>query len=265
MVSIAGTGMESEALMQEFANSEIEAEIIDILYNSATNYRYGSKEEFSFELNLRNNIVQSSVDLSNSRMRFEKFEDAYCNPNYWNLTGAGGFSQRNDMKSSEAIRDIYIHSGKYGTECATAIIIVYFKALVDLLPEKLFLELFPHIYLYSWQHLDQDLGIHDDDNPTDFLPGDCRYFLNPDFHPDHGEYRGENAILLGSNMYYGHGIGIKSDKGIIRALNAKRKPGSQVSAYLLDTANRPDYEYLSKKYMEASNRGLFRWILKHIR
>jgi protein-glutamine gamma-glutamyltransferase len=75
-------------------------------------------------------------------------------------------------------------------------------------------------------------------------PGDVVYFKNPDHDPDKPEWQGENAVLLGNNSYYGHGLGIKGAEGMIASLNRERVPGSRISAYLTDEALHPDFAYL---------------------
>jgi protein-glutamine gamma-glutamyltransferase len=55
---------------------------------------------------------------------------------------------------------------------------------------------------------------------------------------------------MGGSMYFGHGIGIASPQMIIEALNSNRIEDAQASAYLMDTATRPDFRslYLYKKH-----------------
>lgn len=56
---------------------------------------------------------------------------------------------------------------------------------------------------------------------------------------------GGNAIMLGADQYYGHGLGIKSAEEMIASLNRKRVPGSRTSAYLTDEALHPNFAYIS--------------------
>ena len=82
----------------------------------------------------------------------------------------------------------------------------------------------------------------------DYLPGDCRYFNNPDVDPLTPEWQGQNAIDLSGGMYYGHGIGIKTADKIIEILNHNRIQDSTTSAYLMDMATRPGFMHLSFIY-----------------
>ncbi len=254
MIRINGTIIDPNTISNQYAPNSVERKIVNILAASGTVYSYDSQNQLNFELNLRKSLVNASKDLSRSRMEFRVFRKSKCNPDYWIRTGEGGFSLRNGVKPSDAIKDIYIHSSRYGTECSTAMVIVYYKALVDILPEPLFNRLFPNIYLMNWQHLDYDLGIVDYMRVSDYLPGDCRYFRNPDVDPMNPEWQGENAFLLDNGLYYGHGVGITTGDRIIEALNKKRKKGSQVSAYLLPSVKRPNFKYLASKYYGFSPR-----------
>lgn len=162
----------------------------------------------------------------------------------------GGFRLRSDVKPSDAIKDIYINSRKYGTECATAMVIVYYKAVVDTYPAQLFDSIFRRIYLMDWQHLDPQLRIQTIDPGMIELPGDCRYIKNPDVDPLTPEFQGENLIDLGDGYYYGHGVGIATKERVIAILNTKRKAGSTVSAYLMDQVTNPGYRHLAAKLQE---------------
>ena len=100
----------------------------------------------------------------------------------------------------------------------------------------------------NWQSLDKDLGIYLLRNPADYIPGDCRYFKNPDVNPLTPEWQGENAIDLGNGTYYGHGIGIKTAEEIIDALNSRRISEDSVSAYLMTSVTLLSFKYLNYKY-----------------
>ncbi len=249
MIKINGKVLEADFISQYGANST-EGKVLDILMSSSEVYNYSSLNDLKFELSVRKSLVNASKSLNKSSMDFSVFRKSRCNPEFWYRTGEGGFELKSGVKPSDAIKDIYINSSMYATECATAMVIVYYKALVDVLPEQLFNRLFPRIYLMNWQHLSYNLGIVDYIRVADYLPGDCRYFKNPDVDPVKPEWQGENVFLLDNGLYYGHGIGIASGERIIELLNKKRRKGSTVSAYLLPSAKRLDFKYLSNKYYE---------------
>lgn len=254
MLVISRRQVTTEDVEREYNLTPIEKFIVDKMVSSSEIYRYDSLEELKFELNLRLSIIKASRDLNKSSFRFRVFKESICNHKFWTRTDEGGFLLKEGVEPYAAIEDIYINSSKYGTDCSTAIIILYYKALLDILPRQLFNRLFNEIYLMNWKDLDDDLGIATYSNIQDFFPGDCRYFKNPDVNPDTPEWQGENAIDLGDGTYYGHGIGIEDGDGIIRDLNKNRKEGAKRSAYLMNSATRLDFKYLAKEYLKFNYR-----------
>jgi len=256
MITIAGSSIASNTIINKYTQNSLEMKIVSILASSSEVYKYDSQNQLDFELELRRSIVNAAKDLNRSNFSFKVFRKSKCNEDYWKRTSEGGFVLKNGIKPSEAIKDIYIHSSRYGTECSTAMVIVYYKALADIFPENLFNKLFSHIYLMNWQHLDGDLGIVDYINVADYLPGDCRYFKNTEVNPISPEWQGENVIYLDDGVYYGHGLGILSSEKIIEALNKKRISGAKVSAYLVNSAKRPNFKYLGYKYLYRDHREI---------
>ncbi|SFT09595.1 protein-glutamine gamma-glutamyltransferase [Paenibacillus sp. BC26] len=199
-----------------------------------------------FEPTLRSNIIAAARDLNSSPAGFATFKKSFCNEKYWTLTSEGGFQLRDSVMPAEAIQDIFSNGKKYGFECATAIIIVLYKAVLDTLGETPFNRLFQNLYLHSWQ-ADSDLGLITEDAPSEkSQPGDVLYFKNPDVNPDKMEWQGENVVKLGDDLYFGHGIGIKSGEGIIASLNKRRIEDATKSAYLEDRFVYPDFYHLSQ-------------------
>ncbi|SHJ89578.1 protein-glutamine gamma-glutamyltransferase [Paramaledivibacter caminithermalis] len=249
MIKISDKIMDPKEIINAYPPDSIEVKIIEILSSSDNIYIYKSLDELKFELNLRINIISASRELNDSNFSFRTFRKSICNPQYWTRTGEGGFLIKDKVTPSDGIKDIFTNSSMYGTECATAIVIVYYKALLNIYPQELFNELFADLHLMNWHYLDKDLDIGYYEN-VDFLPGDCRYFKNPDVDPLTPEWQGENTIDLGDGTYYGHGLGIGTADEIIKALNENRKEGSKQSAYLMDSATRPNFKYLSIKYYD---------------
>ncbi len=60
------------------------------------------------------------------------------------------------------------------------------------------------------------------------------------------EWQGLNVVVLGEDLFYGHGLGIATGWEIVAGLNRLRRPGSIVSAHLLDLIVYPDFLYLSQ-------------------
>lgn len=244
MITISGS-VPDPSLLLKYPPGSVKRLITDILHSSSKEYGYRSLKEFEFELQLRDSIIHASIDLFRSRFSFKDFHDSICNEKYWERTDEGGFLSHAHVKPYDAINDIYINSYMYGTECATAIVVVYYKAVADTFPEQRFNELFPRIYLMDWQYTNNRLGITLDRRPHDYLPGDCRYFKNPDVDPLTPQWQGENVIDLGFGNYYGHGIGIARPEIIIEALNQHRSPGSETSAYLMDMVTQLGFKQLA--------------------
>jgi protein-glutamine gamma-glutamyltransferase len=249
MLKISNEIIKPESINEQYQENSIERKIIEILSSSDEVYKYNSINHLKFELNLRVNIILASKELNSSDFSFKIFRKSICNEKYWTRTLEGGFLLKSDAKPSEAINDIYENSDKYGTECATAIVIVYYKAILNIFPEKLFDETFPILHLMNWSYIDSDLDINSYRDLKDYLPGDCRYIKNPDVDPKHPEWQGENAIDLGDGRYYGHGVGIKTLEEIINTLNRLRKDGATEIAYLLESATRPNIKRLSDIYL----------------
>lgn len=249
MIEISDKIVAKDSLINQYPQNSIERKIIDKIASSNKVYQYDALEQLKFEVNLRINIIKSAKELDKSGMSFEVFHEAKCNTKYWELSDEGGFLLKDKVKPSDAIKDIFVSGWKYGTECSTAMVIVHYKALLNIYPEELFNNLFSRIYLLNWHYLDRDLdSIGYTEKQTDYLPGDRRYFKNPDVNPKTPEWQGENAIDLGNGTYYGHGIGIGNEDTIIRELNKYRKSGSKTSAFLLDSAARPDFKHLANIY-----------------
>ena len=248
MLIIAGNEVKTEDVAGRHGIKDIQKKILEVMSASSHSHRYPSEEELLFETNMRENIIDASKDLYRSRMRFKVFRDSICNTEYWRRTDEGGFELKEGVSPSDAIMDIFRHGREYGTECATAIVIVFYRAVLNIYGSELFDRGFGSIYLMNWQQAYRDLGVATQRHPDDYFPGDCRYFSNPDVNPLTPEWQGENTIDFGNGEYYGHGIGIMNADGIIRALNQNRVPGSEIPAHLLETATRPNFRMLFNKY-----------------
>ncbi len=207
-------------------------------------YYYHALSQLKFELDLRQQTIQASYLLNQSGADFATFETSKCNERYWILTRRGGFRLRPGVLPHTAINDIFYNGRLYAFECALAMVLTFYKAVLEEIGPMQFNYLFPRIYLFSWE-FDQDLGLRGHLG-TDYLPGDCVYFQNPDFHPNTPEWNGLNAILLNGDLYFGHGFGIGSADEIIAALNSQRSPYATRSAFLNNLITRPNFHYLSQ-------------------
>jgi len=252
MIIINNQPLEATAILNEYPENSIERKIIDIMSVSAARYQYNSLEQLKFELRLRKEIINASEALYDSDIQFKVFRDSTCNPVYWRRMNDGGFALKPGLRPSEAVRDIFANSYMYGTECATAMLIIYYKALVEIFPPEAFDRIFSRIYLMNWHNIDRHLReVGWVQAARDFFPGDRRYFANPDVDPRTPEWQGENVIDLGNGLYYGHGIGRFPAHVFIETLNKNRIAGADDSAYLMQSAGRPDFKRLFDLYNRA--------------
>lgn len=246
MIKVPQTRAEIDALINQFGQGSIQKDIITKIDKSSLTYNYDKLEQLKFEVNLRVAIIKASLDLLKSGMDFAVFRETTCNENYWERNTDGGLKLKPGVKASDAIADIFSNGRQYSTECATAMVIIYYKALLDVFPKALFDETFTDITLMNWHYLDRNLSeIGQLDIGSDNIPGDRRYFQNPDVDLATPEWQGENTIDLGNGTYYGHGVGIYDSEQIIKMLNENRKSGSTTSAFLMSTAGNPNYKRLS--------------------
>ncbi|RHW43522.1 protein-glutamine gamma-glutamyltransferase [Neobacillus notoginsengisoli] len=239
MIQISGVPFKQN---EHWQLGSIEKTIIQKMKDAPVTYSYYSENELLFELKVRKNIIQSAREMDKSQAEFTTFAYARCNPKYWQLTKAGGFLLRPDVRPADAILDIFRNSSLYAFECATAIPIIYYHAILNSIGNDLFNSLFQNLYLYSW-HTDTDLGIVSFYS-NDFLPGDVLYVNNPDLDPKTPWFRGLNVVVLNDGRFFGHGFNIRTPKEIIEILNTKRKPGSHQSAYITKLVTTPSFKDL---------------------
>jgi protein-glutamine gamma-glutamyltransferase len=260
MLIISGTETDIEPLLKEYGEDSMEGLILKKIYSSNELFSYSSLNQLKFELNMRKNIIAASIELNDGYMKFKTFKESFCNKDYWERTEEGGFKLRNDITSYEGISDIFRHSSKYGTECSTAIVIIYYRAIINIFPEELFNKAFQDILLLNWHNLDDDLRIYSHETEDTYLPGDCLYFENLDHDPKKQEWQGENVIDLGNGTYYGHGIGIKDESQVIKVLNKHRKPNAEKEAYLTKYIARPNFKHLFSIYLSSLERLRYEYL-----
>lgn len=249
MIIIAGGGVDMNALTGSYSPGSTEARVLQKMDQSEAKYSYASTEQLRFELLLRRQTVTAAEMLNRSGLGFEVFHKSKCNEEYWNRVPNGGFLLKSGALASGAVNDIFTNGRKYATECATAMVIVYYKALLNTFSPSLFNRVFRSIYLMNWHSLDPMLREIGAPRPvSDILPGDRAYIKNPDVDPKTPELQGENIIVLSDSLYYGHGVGITTSERIIKLLNQNRFRGATRSAYMLESVSRPNYKKLEEIY-----------------
>lgn len=216
-------------------------EIYDDLDQSLTMFEYDTPFQLLFEIRLRENIIEAALKLKEASVAFTSFKYSKFNPVYW-TKGPRGYLLNPNVRPSDAISDIYRNGQEYAFECSTAMVVIFYKAVLDSIKVQDFNYLFRNLLVWNWNH-DSDLAIITLEG-SEFIPGDVVYFMNPDF--DKPIWRGENAVVLGNGLYYGHGIGIGTADEMIKALNTLRKTGSSTSAFILQQHSRLNFKYLSR-------------------
>lgn len=243
MIWIAGRQVNPLMLQAEWGLNDVQQEIVHRMAASRVVFEYASADVLRFELKLRDHLVKSARALYMSGIAFSDFEHSRSNPEFWEQTELGGFRLRPGIPPSRGIIDIFQNGRLYATECATAMVIILYHAVLKSIREADFERLFADMILYDWRY-DQDLDLQTLPTNT-FLPGDILYFANPDYDPSKPQWQGENAVFLGGGLYYGHGAGIRTAPSMIEFLNENRKPGAMRSAYLVSQATRPGFAYLA--------------------
>ncbi len=216
-------------------------EIYDHLDQSLTLFEYDSTFQLLFEIRLREQIIEAALKLKEASVAFTSFKYSKFNPIYW-TKGPRGYLLNPNVRPSDAIADIFESGEEYGFECSTAMVIIFYKAVLESIRITDFNYLFRGLLVWNWNY-DPDLAIITLEG-SEFIPGDVVYFMNPDFELP--IWRGENAVVLGNGLYYGHGIGIGTADEMIEALNTLRKKGSITSAYMLKQHSRLNFKYLSQ-------------------
>lgn len=157
MIEINGKPLDLSTLP---ALSQVEQAIVQSLAATDVVYSYQNPKELSFELALRTNILQASVALLQSGARFESFQKSYCNPRFWYRMPNGAFQLRQGVRPSSAIDDIFYNGQLYGFECATAIIMIFYKAVRESIDQPSFDAYFNNFIsihgnmtkISSWKH-----------------------------------------------------------------------------------------------------------------
>ena len=136
-------------------------------------YSFRTADELSFDLNLRVNIIISALELFQSGFQFRTFQQSFCNPQYWKRTSLGGFELLPNIPSSIAIQDIFKNGKLYGTECATAMIIIFIKLYYHCMRKKLSIV---YLQIFYFIHGTTTRSKAHNKNGGDLVPGDLVYF-----------------------------------------------------------------------------------------
>jgi protein-glutamine gamma-glutamyltransferase len=232
--------------------------VLQMKQKSPVDYTYSSAEALTFEMRTRTAIVEAAKGLYRSGASFAEFNRSRCNRRFWIRTSQGGFQLRGDVLPSDGINDIFRNGRLYAFECATAIVLVMYKGILDAVGPDTFNTYFRDLLLFTW-YFDNDLKFIRVQLP-EVYPGDALYFNNPDFIPYKPGWRGENVIMMDTNLFFGHGPGILPAETILAILNSKRIPGSMTPAYVLKDALTLDFEHIRKLKEGAARIGRIKYL-----
>jgi hypothetical protein len=219
----------------------------------------------SEEVAFRARVVTAAKDLAASGASFAGSSAGdKVNKELWTM-GFGGrmqvrkFLANGDIgKPADALRDIFSNGRAYGFECATAMMVIYHKAILDHVGDDAFNEMFTepkNLAFFRWTIEDDDFLdvkklVH---KPTPLQPGSHYYYTNPDASAENSAFGGENVLYLGEGQFYAHGIVGQSgtylvtEKDIIDTLSALRRPGAETKPSRVAMAMWLDGYALSKK------------------
>ncbi|WP_379966906.1 protein-glutamine gamma-glutamyltransferase [Ectobacillus sp. sgz5001026] len=222
---------------------ETKKQILESMTSNQEVYTYETLDQLVFDVHLRLHLLLTCIDLLSSGIQFRTFSQSFCHDIFWKRTKQGGFQVEQGVLPSVAINDIFSNGKKYGTECATAIIIIIYKSLLQCYDDHTFNRLFSNLLLFTWDY-DKNLKLITKTDGT-IIPGDITYFKNPQVDPLTIEWQGENTIYLGDDFHYGHGVGMSTSDQVINTLNLRRKPNAFLTAYITNFITRVDIAQMS--------------------
>lgn len=222
-------------------------------------------EKRTEDLAFRAAVVRASEELAQSGAAFAgTAKQDKVNEVLWTMGYGGKMQVRKWLKDggigkpSVALRDIFKNGDQYGFECATAMMVIYHKAILDHVGDEAFDRLFTeprNLKFFRW-------NIEDDDFvdvkrlahvPSKLKPGSHYYYKNEGADPKNSAWGGENVIYLGDGKFYAHGIRgasgnfVVTEEEILTTLRNLRSPDSTIEPHRIDMVMHLDGLALSKK------------------
>lgn len=178
-------------------------------------------------------VVNAAKQFAAAGVNFSgRSADDACNKKFWWMGFGGRLGVRADVKPSDAINDVFKNGSMYGMECATATMIILYKAILDRVGPEDFDRSFAKLKIFRWQEEDADFtAAKQVGKLPGFLPGDHTYFKNPDASAENSSWGGENVIYLGDGMYFGHGVGLATKDEVLDCLNSLRRENATRKAF----------------------------------
>ncbi len=183
---------------------------------------------------LRAEMVAACHEMGRAKHAFSLIRDHHANPAFFSVRPEDGtFVLRAGVRASQALNDIFQNPRAYGFECATAMVIVYYRAMQRLLGDEDFDRVCADLVIGPWQQENHLERSHiRGPRAAELGPADYTYIRNHDVSPEGraGGWQGENVIYLGDGLYYGHPFGVASADTIVQHLNDFRRSGATRSA-----------------------------------
>lgn len=192
-----------------------------------------------------------------------KFGDLEANEVVWEIDedNPNTMYLNPEFEPSVALMDIFNNPDLYKFECATAMVILRYRAMLEMIGENDFNRICSDLQIGVWDQEDHAADVWEvtgksakgedaemtDETRAKLMPGDYAYFKNWDVTEAafKGGWQGENVIFLGEGKFYGHPFGIVEGKKIVDYLNKHRKAGSTRSASMLDLHARVNEKVLT--------------------
>jgi len=205
------------------------------------------------DLAFRQRVAQAARDLAASGASFSGCqENDSVNKDLWTLGYGGRMQVRKFLEAGKlgspavALKDIFEHGRRYGFECASAMMVLFHKAILDTVGDTIFDKMFTepaYLKIFRWELKDNDyLELEQiEQGKSDLVPGSHYYYKNPDASAANSAFGGENVVYLGSEngqrMFYAHGVcGAKgtylvSEDELIASLSSLRRMGATTAPF----------------------------------
>lgn len=234
------------------ANFDGKIDAKDLVFTTSDSGKVTVKEigqKLSNEVKIATAMADASYNLDSAGVSFQLIKNHKANPDFWTIGHRGTLVLKPGVSPSDALKDVLENPGKYGYECATGLVMVYYQAMLDVLGPKDFDAIAKDLRIGPWDmenDLDRALishrpnagkGTETDLGEYKLTPGHYYYFRNWDVTDDARArgWQGENVIYLGGGQFYGHGIGLGSADIFVSKLASEMKEGGKTPSLLNST------------------------------